>query len=1382
MPSRLLSCSLYNAYTLELQNMRREAIIQVFALLLSVSCQSVSAQSRASSNLKNTIERTGPDKIIRRQHWFRRGRQGVRGKAAAALRLDAYQQMVMRRKALNAARLSTAQIAGAALTPPQVWSPLGPNPILSNPSGSSTADYDYGPVTGRVTSLYVDPSDATGNTVYVGGATGGLWKTSNAASTTAGSVTWSSLLDNQPTLSVGAIGIQPGNANLIILGTGEPDFSIDSYYALGFLRSTNMGSTWTLISSANSGAGGFTMDLRGIAFSSVVFSADNPNLVVAGAGASGVGFGSRIETATDERFGIFYSTDAGQSWTRATFLDGTTLVKPWSVSSIVYNPVQHLFYAAVGFQGIYSSSDGANWSRLASQPGPGLSLLNCPAYFSTTCPMFRGALTIRPGADEMYAWYVDLNSNDQGMYKTTDGGQTWTTLDESGITTCGDAAGCGTEQGFFNLVLSAVPESSGGTDLYAGAVNLFKCSITSANPTCSAIPFLNLTHVYGCSPIGSLAHVHPDQHAIAFASGNLQIIYFGNDGGVYRTLNGVGLSSGSCGGTPNPFDNLNGTMGSLAQFVWLSQDPSNPDILLGGTQDNGSPARTAAASAWPEVNLGDGGYNAINPASPSEWFTAHTDVSIELCTLGTSCTPANFSPIVTNATLGGDVGPFYTPYMLDPQAAASMLVGTCRVWRGPSTGGTGWLALSNNFDTANGSACAANAQNQIQAIAAGGTLTSNGSQVIWVGAANGYIWTTPTADSGPSSWYSAFNTPFGTPVSSIALDPKDPTGKTMYFTTLGFFGGQVRLISPSTNTGSPSGDLPNIPANSIIFDPEFPNIMYVGTDIGVFETFNGGTNWIEVGPGSLPAAPVLHLEVFKATSAKKLRASTYGRGVWETDLPTGSIPLVSLSSYSVTFSPQAIGTTSSPVTVTLTNIGSASLNLTGFAITGSEFAQTNNCAATLAAGATCTISLTFTPASAGNHAGTLTLTDNAYDSPEVVQLVGNIPTPAVTLVQSTMGFPNIAVGAVYGPQAGTLISSGTGPLTVTNVFASGDFSETDNCVGVLSVNQQCTINVSFRPTAPGLRQGTILITDNASGSPQSISLAGTGVAELVVSTDSLQIPNVTVGQSSAPSPITVSNFTSAPIGIKQLVLQGPNTADFSQSNNCGTSVASQASCVINITFTPTAGGVRSTNLSIVDTNGNTVGALLQGVGNDFTLSSNTFPSTLTITAGQTANFNVLLAAQGNFNGTVSLTCQGGPQGGTCTATPSPVTLTLAGPNATITVSVSTPSKAAARAPGFGLTEGKVPASPKLGFSFLMVALLASLFVWRCRATKVSIPAAGMLLLVLAVYLSGISCGGGSSSSNPGPPPPPGPTSYTITVAGTSGSLTNSANLTLIVNP
>jgi len=1358
--------------------MRRFVHLALVALTLCVICKSAPAQSRISSESREGQEKTDRDNVIQREQWFRRGRQGVQGKSAAALRYDAYQQMVARRKARNSNKQitqSATHAAGGSFTTSQTWSLIGPSPILSNLTGSPTADYNYGPVVGRVTALFVDPTDATGNTVYLGGATGGLWRSTNAAAATPSAVTWTPLLDSQPTLSVGAVGIQPGNSNLIILGTGEPDFSIDSYYALGLLRSTDQGATWTLISSAFDGPNGPPIDLKGLAFSSVVFSSDNPNLVVAGAGASGVGFGDRIETVTDSRFGIYYSTDTGQTWTSATFHDGTILIAPWSVSSIVYNPTQHLFYASVGFQGIYSSPDGATWTRLASQPGTGLALTNCPGYFSNSCPIFRGALAIRPGADEMYAWYVDINSKDQGIYKTVNGGQTWVALSEAGITNCGDTEGCGTEQGFFNLVLGAVPEANGGTDLYAGAVNLFKCSITSANPTCSTQPFVNLTHVYGCSPVGSIAHVHPDQHAIAFASGNPQIVYFGNDGGIYRSLNGSSLTSGACA-TPNSFDNLNATMGSMTQFVWLSQDPGNEQILLGGTQDNGSPARTTAIPAWPEVNLGDGGYNAINPSSPNEWFTSHTDISIERCTLGTNCTPTTFTPVVTSTTLSGDVGPFYTPYILDPQASSQMLVGTCRVWRGPSTGAAGWTALSNNFNTANSTSCASNEPTQIGALAAGGPITSNGSQVIWAGTSTGDVWTTSNADGGPVTWSYRWSTPYSTPISSIAVDPKDPSGETVYYTTQGFYGNQITLVTPNAIT-EVSGDLPNVPVNSIAIDPEFQNIVYIGTDIGVFQSVNEGTNWVEVGPATLPSAPVSHLEVFHAAGVKELRASTYGRGVWETSMPTGSIPMVSFSNSTVNFPAQVIGTTSSPITVTLTNIGSATLNVAGFTLTGSEFVLTNNCPATLAVAANCTINVTFTPASSGNHLGRISLADNAYDSPQVVQLQGNIPVPALTFDPSADFFTGYAVGSVSNAQATFITSSGTGPLTITNVSVTGDFFETDNCIGVLPINQNCVVSVSFRPTAVGTRTGTVLITDNASDSPQSFALSGIGIAELVMLPSSpINFPNVLLGQSSSPLAVTLSNFTSSAIGVSQITVTP--YPEFSQTNNCGTSVAAQATCVVNLTFTPHAAGIRSGNILILDTNGNQVGTDLGGSGTGLVLNSSTSPTVVNVTPGQTATFTVFLGGAGGFAGTVSLSCTGGPAGSTCSTTPPSVPLTPANGGAAVFVNVTTPASGAT-------PPGRFPPMPyenyfalRLSLSFLMTLAMLLWWLRRRSVERLVIPRVAVIALLIAVLLLAGSCGGGSSSSGSGSTARTG--SFTITVTATSGSLSTSTQLTLIV--
>jgi hypothetical protein len=296
----------------------------------------------------------------------------------------------------------------------------------------------------------------------------------------------------------------------------------------------------------------------------------------------------------------------------------------------------------------------------------------------------------------MYLWFISIDANnmvDQGIWRSISGG-TWSRISETGLTNCGDADGCGVSQAFYNLEITAVPDGNGVTDLYAGAVNLFKCKLLNSQTSCSTVDvnlpsaWLNLTHVYGiCS---SKAQVHPDEHGMDFALvGGKAVLYLANDGGIYRSLDGyTGLNIGSCNTAGNnQFDNLNGTLGSMTQFVSFSIHPTDPETVLGGTQDNGSPATAAATSnsQWTTVNGGDGGYNAINPTTPTQWFSANTDVSIQACNSGIGCDTNTFLPVVTNVNVGGDSGPFYTPYILDPQNAGEFLVGTCRVWRG-STG------------------------------------------------------------------------------------------------------------------------------------------------------------------------------------------------------------------------------------------------------------------------------------------------------------------------------------------------------------------------------------------------------------------------------------------------------------------------------------------------------------------------------------------------------------------------------------------------------------------------------------------------------------------------------------------------------------------------
>ena len=261
--------------------------------------------------------------------------------------------------------------------------------------------------------------------MYAGGAYRGVWKSSNAGplSPSPASVLWASVIDDQATLSVGSIAIQPQLTNpdpaksVVLVGTGETDNALDSYYGLGILRSADGGGTWTLISQAQSG-----QSFAGLGFSQIAFSTTQPNLVVAGASLATQGFIEDLENPPFVNRGPYYSINAGQAWTFANVTDNGVTASATSAFSVVFNASAGKFYTALAFHGIYSSSDGINWSRLATQPGTGLSTAACPITASRNCPIYRGQLAVVPGRNEMYLWYVDLRDNDQGIWKTTDGG------------------------------------------------------------------------------------------------------------------------------------------------------------------------------------------------------------------------------------------------------------------------------------------------------------------------------------------------------------------------------------------------------------------------------------------------------------------------------------------------------------------------------------------------------------------------------------------------------------------------------------------------------------------------------------------------------------------------------------------------------------------------------------------------------------------------------------------------------------------------------------------------------------------------------------------------------------------------------------------------
>jgi FG-GAP-like repeat/Abnormal spindle-like microcephaly-assoc'd, ASPM-SPD-2-Hydin len=322
---------------------------------------------------------------------------------------------------------------------------------------------------------------------------------------------------------------------------------------------------------------------------------------------------------------------------------------------------------------------------------------------------------------------------------------------------------------------------------------------------------------------------------------------------------------------------------------------------------------------------------------------------------------------------------------------------------------------------------------------------------------------------------------------------------------------------------------------------------------------------------------------------------------------TGTAPSASLSPASLTFASQTVGTTSAAQTVTLSNAtGTGALDITSIAASD-QYAETNTCGSSVATGAECTISVTFTPTSPGTQAGTVTITDNGSNSPQTVALSGTGSGPAASLTPSTLTFSSQPEGSTSAAQTVTLTNTGNATLSITSFATSGPYGQTNTCGTSVGASAKCTISVTFTPTASGTQTGTLTVTDSASGSPHTVALTGTGTTSPFVSLDKLSLgfSTVNVGSSSSPLTITLTNTgkTALTINAGGIALSGANSGDFSLSpaSNCPISpstLASGASCTISVTFTPTASGTRTASLTFTDNAANNPQSVtLSGVGN-----------------------------------------------------------------------------------------------------------------------------------------------------------------------------------------
>jgi photosystem II stability/assembly factor-like uncharacterized protein len=663
-------------------------------------------------------------------------------------------------------------------------------------------------VTGRVTAIAVDQSDP--NTIYVGAARGGIWKTNN------GGQSWAPRSDNELSLAIGALAVAASNPQVVYAGTGEGNLeryvqsfplnsSPDNYLGNGVLKSIDGGLTWT-----TQGAAQFT----GAGFYRIAVHPTNPDIAYA---------------ATSN--GLFRTTNGGGTWTQLTNglpAISATVIAATDVAIDPTNPSN--VYCAFFADGVYKMGSGSANPPWTKQAG-----------VLPTTGIGRIAISIsRSSPSSVYAIFSDNAESIQGVYRTTTGGGTWSSL---GLSVAGI-----TGSSSYTLDLSVDPTTP--DIVYITGTSLFKATRSTT------------TGVWSMVEIG--ANIHPDNHCFAFDPTNHLVIYAGTDGGIYKSIDG---------GT-NWLDTINRGV-CITQYEMIDQHPTSDAMVIGGTQDNGT-EEYRNSPVFYHSDEGDGGFTAVDQSQPRNVLHAYYGTS-----LARSSQTGRFGSWFDAS--GGITGNsiFYAPFALDPTNSNNIAYGTDRICLDGSQGMGGWTVsvalpgLSGRVSAV----CYVNS-NLIYA----GTTAGN----IYKLAKSGSSWSATAIQAAPLP---------GRWVWDISTLPGSTN--TVIVVLAGFGTGHVwRGAVPASGTatwtdisGTAPGRLPDIPVNSLVIEPAAPDTIYVGTDIGVFRTTNGGTGWVQFSQG-LPNCAVYDLKL--QNTSRLLRAATHGRGLWERKLDVASMPDVDI--------------------------------------------------------------------------------------------------------------------------------------------------------------------------------------------------------------------------------------------------------------------------------------------------------------------------------------------------------------------------------------------------------------------------------------------------------------------------------------------------------
>ncbi len=397
--------------------------------------------------------------------------------------------------------------------------------------------------------------------------------------------------------------------------------------------------------------------------------------------------------------------------------------------------------------------------------------------------------------------------------------------------------------------------------------------------------------------------------------------------------------------------------------------------------------------------------------------------------------------------------------------------------------------------------------------------------------------------------------------------------------------------------------------------------------------FSISTNFAQVNncPASLATNASCTINIaFLPTSASTFNGSLFissnsvspNNTVVLTGVGFAGTPTLTPSTTGLVFGPQVIGTTSSAQTAYLTNTGNVPVVISGSSVTG-DFTVAG-CVQTVNPGGYCGARINFVPTATGARTGTVTFTDSTSAGTHSFALSGTGLAPTETLVinPTSVTFADTAVGASSANFTIQVTNTSDTTVNVTRVFPTGDYRlYSTSCVQNLRSAGVCNITVQFVPTATGTRAGTIVLEDNATGSPQSVTLSGKGLASAaaaIVTPDNVVFGTQAVGTTNPNTyTVTLQNVGNVPFDASNVAFTGTNASDFQISYpGCNAQIVSPGrNCQVQFTFTPTAAGARSATLTFTNIAG-TQTVPISGTGVAATFSLVTVPSTLTFQAQQ----------------------------------------------------------------------------------------------------------------------------------------------------------------------